>query len=208
MGKSIGREDRNFNFLQEIVKKIWKTFVLTQQKVSAAFPALQLKYAEDIFFISSQELEDLYPNLKPNERENEITKKHGAVCITQIGKKLKSGGIHDGRAPDYDDWELNADIFLWFEVLQQAFEISSMGIRVDAESLKKQLIESGQTAREKLPFHQGILTDKLPLSIGGGIGQSRICMAILEKAHIGEVQVSIWPDELIQKCQENGIFLL
>lgn len=128
--------------------------------------------------------------------------------LTQIGKKLKSGNIHDGRAPDYDDWELNGDILIWYEVLEIGLELSSMGIRVDAQSLKSQLEISGKTEREKLPFHQGILTNELPLSIGGGIGQSRLCMAILEKAHVGEVQASIWPQEMIEDFEKVGVILL
>lgn len=204
----ITREDRNEAFLKEIVKKIVKAIAETNEAVKVQYPELGFDMKEDVFFITTQELEDLYPTLTAKERENAIVKEHGTVFIMQIGGKLKSGQKHDGRAPDYDDWALNGDILAWNNVLGCAFEISSMGIRVDAESLHRQLKEEGVLERERFPFHQGILTDTLPLTIGGGIGQSRLCMLLLEKAHIGEVQCAIWSDEMREECKEHGIILL
>ena len=162
----------------------------------------------DVFFITTQQLEDLYPDLTPKQREDEIVKAHGTVFIMQIGGLLKSGQKHDGRAPDYDDWELNGDILAWNSVLGCAFEISSMGIRVDAESLHRQLEAENCLEREQFPFHKGILDGTLPLTIGGGIGQSRLCMLLLEKAHIGEVQCSVWNDEMRDECKAHNIILL
>ena len=159
-------------------------------------------------FITSQELEDMYPELTPKEREDKIAEEKRAVFIMKIGGLLKSGIKHDGRAPDYDDWELNGDIVLWNDVLGISYEISSMGIRVDEESMVKQLKLANAEDRAELPFHKAIINKELPYSIGGGIGQSRLCMFFLRKAHIGEVQVSVWPEDMVQECRENNIFLL
>lgn len=163
---------------------------------------------DDIFFITSQELLDLYPDLSPRERENEICKKYGAVFVMQIGEKLSDGQKHDGRAPDYDDWKLNGDILFWYEPLQCAFEVSSMGIRVDEDSLHEQLAKENALDRENLPFHKKILNKELPYTIGGGIGQSRLCMLLLNKAHIGEVQAALWPQDMVEACKKANIQLL
>lgn len=163
---------------------------------------------EDIYFITTQELEDQYPALTPKEREYRITRDKGAVCLMQIGDKLKSGQPHDGRAPDYDDWALNADILVYYPVLDIALELSSMGIRVDADSLKAQLKKAGCEERADLPFQKAILQEQLPFTIGGGIGQSRICMFFLRKAHIGEVQSSLWPQETLEEMRKKGVSLL
>ncbi|MBP5292633.1 MAG: aspartate--ammonia ligase, partial [Clostridia bacterium] len=170
--------------------------------------AVSAKLCRQLTVISSHELEDLYPDLTPHERENAFLKEHKTVLITQIGGKLKSGKPHDGRAPDYDDWDLNGDILFYNEVLQRAFEISSMGIRVDEKSLDRQLTLAGCEERRKLPFHQMLLAGQLPLTIGGGIGQSRLCMLLMGRAHIGEVQSSIWDQETLQACEKAGIPLL
>ena len=204
----IRREERTQEFLHEIVKKIVKAIVETNEVVKETYPMLGFEMSEEVFFVTTQELEDRWPELSPREREDAIVKEHGTVFIGQIGGALKSGQKHDGRAPDYDDWALNGDIFAWNEVLGCAFEISSMGIRVDAESLHRQLQIEGCPEREQFPFHQGILRDVLPLTIGGGIGQSRLCMLLLEKAHIGEVQCALWPDAMRAECEEHGIDLL
>ena len=169
---------------------------------------IQTEIPNEIFFITTQELEDMYPDKTPKEREDAITKEHGAVFIMKIGGQLASGQKHDGRSPDYDDWELNGDIILWNEVLDRAFEISSMGIRVDADAMKRQLELAGCPERAELPFQKAILNDELPYTIGGGIGQSRLCMYFLRKAHIGEVQASVWPQEMLDKCVEHHIYLL
>jgi aspartate--ammonia ligase len=163
---------------------------------------------EDIHFITTQELEDLYPDLNPKERENVAAKKYGAIFIMKIGGALQSGEKHDGRSPDYDDWDLNGDIVLWNPLLECAFEVSSMGIRVDEKSLLKQLRLSKNENRKVLDYHKSVLEGKLPYSIGGGIGQSRLCMFLLKKAHIGEVQVSVWNDEIIEECEKRNIILL
>ena len=163
---------------------------------------------DDISFVTTQELEDMYPDLTPKERENEIARQKGAVFIMQIGGKLRSGDIHDGRAPDYDDWSLNGDIVVYYPLLDMAFELSSMGIRVDAEALMRQLEERGCPERASLPFQKALLNNELPLTMGGGIGQSRMCMFFLRKAHVGEVQASVWPESTIRMCGENGIHLL
>ncbi|MBR0414298.1 MAG: aspartate--ammonia ligase [Clostridia bacterium] len=204
----ITKEQRNEEFLKEIVKKIVKAIVQTNIVVKEKYPMLGFEMSEDVYFITTQQLEDMYPDLSARERENAIVKEKGTVFIQQIGGKLKSGKKHDGRAPDYDDWALNGDIFTWNEVLGCAFEISSMGIRVDAESLHRQLVEENCEEREQFEFHKGILNGALPLTIGGGIGQSRLCMLLLEKAHIGEVQCSVWSDEMRKECADNGIRLL
>ena len=173
-----------------------------------AFPSLRVKLDRDVFFITSQELEDMYPDLTPNERETEICRQHHTVFLMQIGKTLKSGNKHDGRAPDYDDWELNGDIIMWNPILERRFEISSMGIRVDEESLSRQLTLSGCEDRRELPFHKMLLNNELPLTMGGGIGQSRVSMLLLGKAHIGEVQSSLWDEENMMACEEQGVILL
>lgn len=204
----IDREDRNINFLKDTVTKIIKALAETQDVLNEAFPQLTKRLNEDVFFITTQELEDMYPDLTGKQRENEITKKYGTVFIMQIGEKLKSGNKHDGRAPDYDDWSLNGDIMVWNDILDCAIEISSMGIRVDEKSLDEQLKKAGAEERRNFPYHKGILNGTLPLTIGGGIGQSRICLQLLEKAHIGEVQTSLWPEDMRQKCKESNIELL
>ena len=199
---------RGLDFLKEIVIKIYKVFIATEAYLNMKYHELKTLLPNDIYFLTSQELEDMYPNLTPKERENEITKKHKAVFLMQIGKFLNSGERHDGRAPDYDDWDLNGDILVWNDILETSFELSSMGIRVDKESLNKQLDKLNLNERKELDFHKALLNDELPLTIGGGIGQSRICMFLLQKAHIGEVQASIWSDEIEKVCKENGINLL
>ena len=204
----ITRSDRNVEFLKAIVEKIASAIAYTQEEVKKKFPQIKNTISDKVYFITTQELEDMYPDLTPKERENKIAEEHKTVFLMQIGGKLKSGEKHDGRAPDYDDWQLNGDIIFWNDVLKCAFEVSSMGIRVDEKSLKSQLESENATERERFEFHRGILEGKLPLTIGGGIGQSRLCMLLLEKAHIGEVQVSIWPEDMIEKCRENGIVLL
>ncbi|MEE5992665.1 MAG: aspartate--ammonia ligase [Oscillospiraceae bacterium] len=206
--KVITREQRNEEFLKETVKSIVKAIVYTKRKVSLRYPVLANPMNENVTFVTTQELENRYPDKTPKERENLVAKEYGTVFIQQIGGKLASGQKHDGRAPDYDDWSLNGDLFFWNETLQSAIEISSMGIRVDANSLKKQLEEANATDRMQYQFHQMIANDTLPLSIGGGIGQSRLCMLLLEKAHIGEVQASIWSQEMIEQCKNAGIILL
>lgn len=208
--KIITKENRNFDYLKGVVRNILDAFKETEEVLVNAYPEKKLKKTvpNDIFFVSSQELEDKYPDKTPKEREHLITKEHGAVFLTQIGKKLKSGKVHDGRSPDYDDWELNGDILLWFEPLGISIELSSMGIRVDQESLLKQLKESGQENRKSLLFHKMLLNGELPLSIGGGIGQSRICMYFMKAVHIAEVQSSVWPEEMVQEFKEKGIEFL
>ena len=206
--KVISREQRNVEFLKETVKEVVKAIAYTKRKVSLRYPVLSSAVCDKVFFITSQELEDMYPDKTAKERERLITKEHKTVFVMQIGGKLASGEKHDGRAPDYDDWSLNGDILIWNEVLDNAFEVSSMGIRVDENSLKSQLAEAGAEDRMKYDYHKMIADSTLPLTIGGGIGQSRLCMLLLEKAHIGEVQSSIWSDEMIHKCSENGITLL
>lgn len=206
--KVIAKEQRNTEFLKETVKYIVKAVAYTKRKVSLRYPVLKSTVCDEPFFITTQELEDMYPDKTPKERERLITKEHGTVFLMQIGGKLNSGIRHDGRAPDYDDWSLNGDLLFWDEVLDNALEISSMGIRVDAESLAKQLKELDTEDRMKYDYHKMIANGTLPLTIGGGIGQSRLCMFLLEKAHIGEVQSSLWPDEMSAKCAEKGIVLL
>ena len=205
----IDRQDRNPAFLQKIVRKIMAALYHTQTLLCQSFPALGPILSEEaVTFLSSQELEDIYPDLTPFERECAITKKYGAVFLSQIGASLRSGKPHDGRAPDYDDWSLNGDILVWNPVLGRAFEISSMGIRVDEASLAAQLKISGCENRRDMPYHKLLLEGKLPLTVGGGIGQSRICMLMLHKAHIGEVQVSEWPSDVLEECAAQGVVLL
>lgn len=205
---AITASDRNIDFLRRIVTKIYNALKETDKLVRSKYPFIVEKFPEDIFFITSQEMEDLYPDLTPKEREYEITKRHKAVFIMKIGGKLNSGIQHDGRAPDYDDWELNGDIVMYNPILDIPYELSSMGIRVDPESLMKQLKLSGNESRKNFEFHSMLLRNELPLSIGGGIGQSRICMFLLDKLHIGEVQVSDWDDDVKSYCQKRNIKLL
>lgn len=204
----IHKEERNEAVLKDIVRKIFSVFKKVEAEIVRAFPGAAAYLPEDITFITTQELEDLYPELTPKERENRITREKGAVFIMKIGELLRSGIKHDGRAPDYDDWELNGDIVFWYPVLERAFEVSSMGIRVDENALLSQLKKAGCEDRRNLPFHRELLEGRLPYTLGGGIGQSRICMFFLGKAHIGEVQSSLWPEEMLQDCQEADIRLL
>lgn len=206
--KVITREERNENTLKETVKIIFKIIKHMEHEVWYKYPQAVKALPDDITFITSQELEDLYPNLSPKERENAITKKHGCIFLMKIGDKLGSGKPHDGRAPDYDDWQLNGDILFWFEHLNCALEISSMGIRVDETALSEQLRKAECEDRKELPYHKMLLNGELPYTIGGGIGQSRLCMLLLDRAHVGEVQASIWPDEMRRECRKNNIFLL
>lgn len=204
----IDKENRNLDFLKNIVTKIVNAICDTSEYINKIFPNLSVELQREISFITTTELEDLYPELSPKEREHIYLKDHKTAFIMKIGDLLKSGEKHDGRAPDYDDWQLNGDIMFWNETLQCGFEVSSMGIRVDAKSLDEQLTKAKADYRRTLPFHKALLTDELPLTIGGGIGQSRLCMLILNKAHIGEVQVSIWDNETKKICKNAGVGLL
>ena len=206
--KVIDESTRNEAYLKDTVRRIVSAICGTLDELKWQFSSLDTDLCRDVFFITAQELEDMYPQLTPKEREGVITKKHKTVFIQQIGGKLRSGKPHDGRAPDYDDWSLNGDLLFWHEPLQCALEISSMGIRVDPESLDRQLAEAGCDNRRELPFHKMLLNGELPLTIGGGIGQSRLCMLLLGKAHIGEVQASLWDEETKRLCKEAGIVLL
>ena len=206
--KVIRRGERNLDTLKKVVTSVYKALKKTEVYMSIQYDYIGEVLPREIFFITSQELEDLYPELTPREREYEIVKEKGAVCVMQIGGLLASGVKHDGRAPDYDDWNLNADILVYYPVLDIALELSSMGIRVDAESLTRQLKLAGCEERAELPFQKAILNGELPYTIGGGIGQSRICMFYLRKAHIGEVQCSLWPPEVVKEAAKGGIKLL
>ncbi len=206
--KIILPEDRTVKYLKETVRNIVDVICDTLEKVKKQFPSIDVNLSRDISFITSQELEDMYPDLSSHEREDEYLKEHKTAFIMQIGGALRSGKPHDGRAPDYDDWQLNGDIMFWNDTLERAFEISSMGIRVSPESLDRQLTISGCDDRRELPFHKMLLQGELPLTIGGGIGQSRLCMLLIGCAHIGEVQSSIWDSETHRICEENGIALL
>lgn len=206
--KVITRENRNLDYLQLIVRAIVGAICRTNDRLHVRYPQLHVDLSPEVSFISSQELEDLYPDLTPAQRENAYVKEHPTACIMQIGGKLKSGIPHGGRAPDYDDWALNCDIFFWDATLDRALEVSSMGIRVDAESLDRQLTIAGCDSRRGLPFHQMLLHDQLPLTIGGGIGQSRLSMLLMGCAHIGEVQSSIWDNATVDACEKAGIPLL
>lgn len=206
--KVISLEQRELYTLKTAAIQIFLAIKATEEFLAQSFPELEPVLPVSLYFITSQELEARYPELSPKERENLIAKRYGAVFIMQIGGELLSGKKHDGRAPDYDDWNLNGDIILWYPVLEQAFEVSSMGIRVDKQRLVEQLQLSGDEDRQSLEFHQLILQDKLPLSIGGGIGQSRLCMFLLKKAHIGEVQASVWNEQILQECRDGNIKLL
>lgn len=206
--KIIRKEDRTMEFLQETVKTVYKCLRKTEKYMSIQYDYIEEFLPQDIFFITTQELADMFPDYTPKEREYYITKTKGAVCLLKIGDKLENGEPHDSRAPDYDDWELNADILVYYPVLDIALELSSMGIRVDKTALLSQLEKAGCMERAKLPFQKAVIDEELPYTIGGGIGQSRICMFFLRKAHIGEVQSSLWPAEVLAACEENGIQLL
>lgn len=206
--KVILKENRTISYLKEtvngIVKAIGKTAALLRDK----YPILSFVPEEEVFFITAQDLEDLYPDKTAKERETLITKEHKTVFIMQIGDCLRSGKPHDGRAPDYDDWSLNGDLLFWHDTLGIALELSSMGIRVDGETLNRQLMKAGAEERKNFPFHKLLLEDQLPLTIGGGIGQSRLSLLLLEKAHIGEVQASLWDADTIRICEDAGVCLL
>lgn len=207
--KVITAEQRNLDFLQETVQEVVAAVCATADELRWKFPALKgLSLTREVSFITAQALADTYPDLTPKERENAFAKEHGTICIMQIGGKLKNGQKHDGRAPDYDDWALNCDILFWHEPLGCALELSSMGIRVDAESLRRQLAEAGCPERAALNFHKLLLGGHLPLTMGGGIGQSRLCMLLLGKAHVGEVQVSLWDIDTRAACKAAGVALL
>lgn len=207
--KIIAKEERTEDTLKETVRKIFSAIKQVETECAERYPASTYRLPEDVHFVTTQELEDTWPDLSPEEREDKIAKKEKAVFIMKIGDKLKrSGQPHDGRAPDYDDWALNGDLIFWYEPLGQKLEVSSMGIRVSPESLHEQLEKADCLDREKLPFHRQLLKGKLPYTIGGGIGQSRLCMLLLGKAHIGEVQASVWPSEMLKECEEHHIQLL
>ena len=213
----ISKEQRTLEFLKKIVRKIYKAMLYTEETVEKVFPNLKASFPKEIYFIHSEDLEEKYPDLTPKQREDVIAKEYGAVFIIGIGHPLESGEPHDVRAADYDDWctqiskgkhGLNGDIIMWDATRKKCLEISSMGIRVDSESLKKQLEMLDLQERMEKEFHKGIIDEKLPLSIGGGIGQSRMCMLLLQRAHIGEVQSSVWPEEVIEQCEKAGVTLL
>lgn len=206
--KVITREDRTMEYLQNTVRMVYKVLRKTEKYMAVQYDYIHEILPHDIYFLTTQQLEDLYPDKTPKEREYNITKEKGAVCLMQIGDQLASGEKHDGRAPDYDDWTLNADILVYYPVLDIALELSSMGIRVDEAALSAQLEKAGCQERARLPFQKAILEKKLPYTIGGGIGQSRICMFFLRKAHIGEVQCSIWKPDMAEECARDGIQLL
>ena len=206
--KIITREDRNVEYLKSSVRAIVGAVCETCEALDVAFPSLHGKLDRDVYFITTQELEDRWPEKSPKEREDAICCEHHTVFLMQVGGTLKSGQKHDGRAPDYDDWDLNGDILMWNPVLERSFEISSMGIRVDEESMDRQLTLAGCNQRRELPFHKMLLNGELPLTMGGGIGQSRLCMLMLGTCHIGEVQASLWDKETIDACEKAGITLL
>jgi aspartate--ammonia ligase len=208
--KVINKEDRTLSYLQRTVRAIVSAVCAAEMNLHAQFPQLyELPlHTPEVTFITTQELEDLYPQLSPKERENAFVREHGTTFLMQIGKKLRSGKPHDGRAPDYDDWDLNGDILFWNNTLNISYELSSMGIRVSPESLDTQLTQAGCDDRRNLPFHKALLNGELPYTIGGGIGQSRLCMLILGSAHIGEVQASVWDEDTVAACRRAGIPLL
>ena len=206
--KIITREDRNVDYLKSSVRAIVGAVCETCEALDVAFPSLHGKLEREVCFLTTQELEDRWPEKTPKEREDDICREHHTVFLMQIGGKLRSGEKHDGRAPDYDDWALNGDILMWNPVLEKAFEISSMGIRVDEESLARQLKLAGCEERAELPFHRMLLNGELPLTMGGGIGQSRLCMLMIGTCHIGEVQASLWDEETLRGCEAAGITLL
>lgn len=213
----INEKQRSLEFLKEVVCKIYTAFQQAEFMMYEAYPELEPILPENIVFMHAEELLQMYPDLSAKERENKIAEKHGAVFLIGIGGKLSNGEKHDGRAPDYDDWStpnedgffgLNGDILLWNPILESSFEISSMGIRVDKKALLHQLKLENKEDRKELFFHKKLLNDEIPLSLGGGIGQSRLCMFLLKKAHVGEVQASIWPEDMVKKCTENKIYLV
>ena len=215
--KVIRPEDRHLGFLKQTVRRIYEAIKVTENKLFVEFPQITPELPEEIHFVHAEELVQLYPGLSSKERENEIVRRWGAVFIIGIGGVLSDGAPHDGRAADYDDWSspneegfkgLNGDILVWNNILQRPFELSSMGIRVDEAALRRQLELKGESWKEELPFHRSLLAGELPCTIGGGIGQSRLCMYLLRKAHIGEIQSSIWPDDMIRECREAGINLV
>ncbi len=206
--KIITKEERSLDTLKDVVRTVYKVLRKTEKYMAIHFDYIEEILPHDIFFVTTKELEEMFPDYTPKEREYYIAKAKGAVCIMQIGDKLECGEPHDGRAPDYDDWALNADIIVYYPVLDIALELSSMGIRVDKEALLSQLDKAGCPERAELPFHKAVINEEVPYTIGGGIGQSRICMFFLRKAHIGEVHCSLWPDEVMQKAKENGLQLL
>ena len=206
--KIITKENRNLDYLKLIVRAIVGAICNTNDRLHVRFPQLRTELSRDVTFVTTQELEDLYPDLTGSQRENAFVKEHRTACIMQIGGALRSGKPHDGRAPDYDDWSLNCDIFFWDDVLGRALEISSMGIRVDAETLDRQLKIANCDHRRELPFHKMLLNNELPLTIGGGIGQSRLSMLMMGCAHIGEVQSSVWDENTVKECEKAGIRLL
>ena len=213
----IERSDRNLDFLKKIVRRIYEAIKVTENKLFVEFPQIKPQLPEEIHFIHAEELLRAYPGMSSKEREDAVTKNYGAVFIIGIGGKLSNGEAHDGRASDYDDWStpnsdgfegLNGDLLVWNEVLGRSFELSSMGIRVDEEALLRQLEIRGEQYKKELLFHRMLLSGELPYTIGGGIGQSRLCMFLLRKAHIGEIQSSIWPEEMRKTCDEKGIHLV
>ena len=206
--KHISLQDRTVPYLKDTVRDIVGCICDTATALRNAYPVLTFRPCRDVYFITTQELEDRYPALTPSQRERAVCEEHHTVFLMQIGKTLSSGVKHDGRAPDYDDWELNGDILMWNPVLQSQFEVSSMGIRVDAPALSRQLTAAGCDHRRSLPFHQMLLNGELPQSMGGGIGQSRLCMLLLGTCHIGEVQASLWDRETAEGCEKAGITLL
>ena len=206
--KVISKEDRNMDYLKHAVTQIAEVICDTLAEVKSIYPQIPVALEREVSFITAQELEDQYPDLSPKERENLYTKEHKTVFISQIGGKLRSGKPHDGRAPDYDDWTLNGDLLFWCAPLECALEVSSMGIRVDQEAMDRQLMLAGCDNRRSMPFHQKVLSGELPLTMGGGIGQSRVSMLLLGKAHIGEVQASVWDKKTLAACEEAGIILL
>ena len=213
----MAKDERNIEFLKSIVRRIYCTILRTEYLTCETYPQLKPFLPREIHFVHSEELIQMYPGKTPKEREDAIAKKYGAVFIMGIGGKLSDGKKHDGRAPDYDDWTtpnsdgflgLNGDILIWYPILDRSIELSSMGIRVDKEALLRQLALEGKEERKELYFHKRLLEDKLPQSIGGGIGQSRLCMVLLHKAHVGEIQASIWPEEQRQECKKYGMYLI
>ena len=206
--KVIDRNTRNVEYLKSEVKKIVAAIADTKDAINKKYPSLKTTLCREVAFVTTQQLEDLYPDLSPKEREDVFLAEYKTAFVMQIGDKLKSGQKHDGRAPDYDDWALNGDILFYNEVLGRAFEVSSMGIRVDEKSMDEQLTKAGADDRRALAFHKAVLSGELPLTMGGGIGQSRLSMLLLEKAHIGEVQVSLWDDDTIAAANKNGIVIL
>ena len=204
----ITAEQRTEEYLRETVRAIYGAIKQTARTACYEFPKVDFPLADEIFFITAQELEDMYPRLTPKERENAICREKRSVFLLQIGGALRGGKPHDGRAPDYDDWTLNGDLLVWNDVLGLAFELSSMGIRVDADALRRQLRAAGREDKAELPFHRALLAGRLPYTVGGGIGQSRLCMLMLRQAHIGEAQAAVWPEEMREACRRHGIYLL